>query len=471
MNLSTNAPASVPGRPRLSWGGIFTFSLPAVGAGYMYLMVSIYVMKFATDILLIAPAVMGIIFSASRIWDAVSDPLVGYLSDRTRSRFGRRRVWLAASVVPVSVTSIMIFAPPSGLSGGALSAWMAVAVIGFYSAMSVFFVPHLSLGAELSDNYHDRNRVFGSRHAAHTFGAILALISFHWLIAAEQRGEDIALALAGNLAILASVFMALMVGYAVLRLRERTVFQGRVNPNPVKAFTEVWRNPHARLLYAVTFIEHIGFAVVSVFTLYVIEYVVGAPQWAAFIIFLYMVPSSLSVPLWLPLARRFGKGRLWSLSLALAGLAFGSTVVVLFIDSAAVRITFFAGAIFIAGIAGGCGGTIPPSIQGDVIDYDEYLTGERKEGSYFATWNLMMKSALGVTLLLTGFALELTGFVPNQEQTRATQIAMVCFYGLFPMVFYLGGALLFRRFSFDQAAYDRIRAELDRRAAQLPVGG
>ena len=76
---------------KVSWSTTLAFGAPAIGAGYMYLILSLYVMKFSTDVLLIAPAVMGAIFSLSRIWDAISDPLVGYLSDRTTFRWGRRR--------------------------------------------------------------------------------------------------------------------------------------------------------------------------------------------------------------------------------------------------------------------------------------------------------------------------------------------------------------------------------------------
>ena len=123
---------------RVSWRTTLAFGAPGLGAGYMYLIMSLYVMKFSTDVLLIAPAVMGIIFSLSRIWDAVSDPLVGYLSDRTRSRFGRRRTWILASAIPIFGAFIMVFAPPEGLQGTGLIIWMAVAVIGFYSAMTVF---------------------------------------------------------------------------------------------------------------------------------------------------------------------------------------------------------------------------------------------------------------------------------------------------------------------------------------------
>ena len=119
----------------------------------------------------------------------------------------------------------------------------------------------------------------------------------------------------------------------------------------------------------------------------------------------------------------------------------------------------------LAGLAAGCGGTVALSVQGDVIDYDEYLTGERKEGSYFAAWNFVYKSAVGVMLALTGFVLDLSGFVPNQPQTMTTQLWMVGLYGIFPLVCYTVGAILFSRFKLDEVAYRQIRTELDARAA------
>jgi len=448
---------------RVLWPTIIGYGAPAVGAGYMYLLLNLYVMKFSTDVLLIAPAVMGLIFAISRVWDAVSDPIVGYLSDRTVSRYGRRRTWILGSLIPISAVFVMVFSPPVGLSEAGLVVWMAVGVIGFYSAMTVFFVPHLSLGAELSDNYHERSRLFGMRHAFYTVGSILALVSMKLLIDAEQESDAAVRDLAVDLGIIASLFMAIMIMFAVTRINERQEFQGRVNNNPFQAFADVWRNVHARLLIVVTFIENVGSAAIAVLTLYVMQYVVGAPQWAPLAILCYMIPSFLSVPMWIPLSRRYGKVKLWMFSMILTGLSFGGMFSLPFIDAVEVRLsTVFVLAAF-AGLAAGCGGTLGPSVQGDVIDYDEHLTGERKEGSYFAAWNFVYKSATGVMLLLTGLVLQVFGFIPNEEQTLTTKIAMVSLYGIFPLVCCVIGAALFSRFKLDEDAYAQIRAELDSR--------
>ena len=445
---------------RLPATTVAAYGLPAIGAGYMYLLVGLYVMKFSTDVLLISPLVMGLIFSASRVWDAVSDPLVGYLSDRTRSRFGRRRTWIAASVVPIGAVFVMIFAPPAALAGGWLVAWMAVAIIGFYSIMTVFFVPHLSLGAELSTNYHERSRLFGYRHGFYTLGYIACLASMQWLIGAEAESSAAARSLALTLALPACAVMAVLVLFAVMKLRERPEFQGRVGTSPLRAFADVWRNEHSRLLIVVTLIENIGSAAIGALTLYVTQYVVGAPHMGPAVILAYMIPSAFSVPLWIPLSRRVGKVRLWMYSMLGTGVSFGAMFMLPFLapDWRLGAMIVFAA---FAGLAAGCGGTVGPSVQGDVIDYDEHLTGERKEGSYFAAWNFVYKSAAGIMLALTGFVLDFSGFVPNQEQTFATQLWIVGLYGAFPLICYLIGAILFSRFKLDEAAYAEIRKKLD----------
>jgi GPH family glycoside/pentoside/hexuronide:cation symporter len=443
---------------------LFAFGAPAVGAGYMYLLLALYVMKFSTDVLLIAPAIMGLIFSVSRIWDAISDPLVGYLSDRTTTSLGRRRTWILFSFVPIAIGFYAVFAPPFSLSGDALTWWMAASIIGFYSAMTVFFVPHMALGAELSTDYHERSRLFGLRHAFYTVGSILSLGTMQLLLNEEFRQGGDVRAMAEEYALYAIVAMSVLILYAVVNLRERPEFQGRLSSGPTSAFRDVWQNPHARLLVIVTFIENIGSSAIAVLTLYVTQYVVGAPLSAPFIILAYMLPSTASVPMWLPLSRRFGKIQVWIVGMALYGLAFGGMFFLPFLDTVDARLTLIIVMAVFAGLAAGCGGTIGPSVQGDVIDYDEYKTGERKEGSYFAVWNFTYKSALGVMLLLTGFVLEASGFVPNQPQTMTVQIAMVSLYGALPLLCYAIGVVLFARFKLTEQEYSVIRAELDRRA-------
>jgi GPH family glycoside/pentoside/hexuronide:cation symporter len=438
---------------RIPLGTILTWASPALAVGAMFFLVNLYLMKFSTDVLLIAPGAMGVIFGISRIWDAISDPLAGYLSDKTRSRFGRRRPWLLAAIVPGVLVFLMVWNPPATLSGFGLIAWMAAGIFGFYTAMTIFSVPHASLGAELSTNYDDRNRIFGWRQIAFNSGAFLSLIGMSMLIGSEDPR-----ATASGLAIVGCVLLTALMLWAVVRLRERPEYQGRGATSPFSAFGDVLRNPHARLLLGVMLIENLGVATITILTPYAAEYQIGAPEKTPLFVLSYMVMSAATVPLWVRLARHFGKRNLWRFSMTLTGLAFGGMFLAQTGDVLLVAV--LAG---LGGAAGGCGAVVAPSIQADVIDFDEYRSGQRKEGAYFAAWSFVFKGASGITFMLTGLVLQFSGFVPKVEQNPTALLAIRSLFALFPLVCCLIGAVLLSRFSLNREEHAEIRDALDAR--------
>jgi GPH family glycoside/pentoside/hexuronide:cation symporter len=435
------------------------YVLPTAGVGFMYSLVALYLMKFATDVLLIAPAAMGTIFFAARLWDAFSDPIAGYLSDRTRTRLGRRRPWLLASALPIGLAFVWVWSTPASLSGETAVAWMAVGVFAFYTSATSFLVPHLSLGAELSDDTHDRTRIYGARHIVWTLGTVPALAGMGLLISASTPGSGAEpRELASSMAVAVAIVTLALVLFTVARIRERPEYLGRGARDPLAAWRDVLGNPHARLLLIVILIESLGGATIAILTPYVAEYVIGRPDLTVWFIAAYMFATVAFVPAWVPLSRRFGKKALWLFSMLLTAAAFGG---MFFIEEGSVWL--LAALAFLGGVAGSCGSIVGPAVQADVIDWDEYTTGERKEGSYFAAWLLVFKAATGVTIVLTGYALQFSGFVPNQPQGPAALFAILALYSLFPMACYLFGALLFSRFSLDDAEHRRIRRALDER--------
>jgi GPH family glycoside/pentoside/hexuronide:cation symporter len=431
---------------------ILAYTAPPLGLGFMFFLVSLYMMKYSTDVLLISPAAIGTIFGLSRIWDAISDPLAGYYSDRTNSRLGRRRPWMLAAIVPIGVSYILMWNPPAGFQGGPLVVWMAAAVFGFYTAMTIIVVPHTSLGAELTQDYHDRTRIFGIRHLCWGGGSLLSLVGMFLLIRSEAPRET-----ALQITVMASVVTALLILLAVVCLRERPEYRGRGAEHPYAAYRDVLQNPHARKLLATFLIENVGVASLSIMTPYVVHYIVKRPELTPVFISCYMIPSLVSVPLWIRLSRRFGKKPVWIFAMLLTGTGFGG---MFFMDEGTV--VLIAILTTLAGIGGGCGPVIAPSVQADVIDYDEYKTGERKEGAYFASFNFVFKSSSGLMLMLTGFVLSLSGFEPNQEQTETVKLILRVQFAIFPLVCYAIGATILSRFALDEREHARIRAELDR---------
>ena len=100
---------------------LIAYAAPAVATSFVFTAVSLYLLKFSTDVLLLAPATIGLIFAVGRFWDAFTDPIVGHLSDRTRSRLGRRRPWLLAAALPVAGAYLAIWSPPPGVAESQLA--------------------------------------------------------------------------------------------------------------------------------------------------------------------------------------------------------------------------------------------------------------------------------------------------------------------------------------------------------------
>lgn len=449
--------ASVPSRTaigeagaeKLSNGILWTYSAPRIGFGIMGILFGTYLMKFATDVLLIAPAAMGTILAASRLWDAVSDPMAGYLSDRTRSKVGRRRIWLYGAAVPMALGLVMIWSPPEVLGATALVVWMVVALLVYETASTAFFVPHAALGVELTPNFHERTRLFGYSHMIGSIGMLLGLGSLQLMNMSDDKRS-----FAFLLSMVAGVVVAAVVLVSTRLLPERADFQGRGGKHVVGSFVDIFKNPHARLLLIIYGIETFGAASIGMLVPYLVEYVVPMKALMVPLLVVYTLPQFLLTPMWIQLSRRVGKKPLWLFAMVLSGLAFGAFVL---IDEPGPMVWVLT---FLLGFAGGCGAVVAPSIKADVIDYDEYVTGERKEGAYLAVWNLVRKSAASVTAFATGLVLQLVGFEPNQEQTEGAKLAIKLLFSLLPATCYLIGAVLFTRFAFNEREHATVRAAL-----------
>jgi GPH family glycoside/pentoside/hexuronide:cation symporter len=428
--------------------------MPAAPVYFTFMLTAVYLLKYATDVLLVAPQVMGTLYGLSRLWDAVSDPIAGYLSDRTRTRLGRRRSWLLASPVPIVLGFAMLWSPPAALSGTSLVVWMGLGVFVYFSGTTVFSIPHDSLGAELSQDHHDRTRVFGIKTAVAQSGTVLALGGMYLLIAADDPR-----AVASRLVLVMALAIPAFMVLAVSQLREREEYQGRGATDLVRGFKDVLANPHAARLLLVFFVENFGTANLGLLAPFVMQYVLDAESLTPAFILTYFVPALLFIPVWITLSRRVGKKRLWLFSLSLMTVAFSG---LFFVGPG--DILLICGLAFLAGVGGGCGQVMGPSIQADIIDYDELRTGERKEGAYFAVWNFVRKSAYGVAAMGVGGLLGAVGFEPNAVQSEEARMGMRVLFSFVPAACFLLATLAFSRFRLDEAEHAEIRRHLDARA-------
>lgn len=454
MSESESAPSL---SDRIGWATLAHYATPLAPMYLLYMMVTVVYMNFATDVLLVAPGVIGTIFFGSKLWDAVSDPMVGYLSDRTRSRFGRRKSWIYASVLPIVAMTIMLWSPPADLDERGLLLWVVISVLGFYTAFTIYVIPQMALGLELSPSPHERARVFAGRQVTLTLGMLGAfLIATPMIIDNPSAREN-----AGFLSTTTALVLAFSILVCTFWLPpERTDYIGRGAKNPLAAVRDVLRNPHARLLLFVYFIEVFGIGATSAMTPYLLKYVIKAADYIGIVFLFYTAPAFLSIPFWVWLGRRYERHKLWRFAMGLQAIGYGT---IIFQEEG--RLWLMIVSSLINGFATACGQTLGYAIKGDVIDYDEYLTGERKEGSYLAAWSLASKFGTGLMIALSGWALQLSGFIPNVAQTQTVHWTIKGMTGGAPFVCILIGMLAFSRFSLDSHESARIRAAIDARNA------
>ncbi len=431
------------------------YALPSAGFMWLQLVYNHYVFKYAVDVLLIPSAVMGAILFGTRIWDAVSDPLVGYLTDGTRAASGRRRPWLLGSLGPVALATFLLWNPPGVLEGTLLVAWMLGAILLWETAMTSFSLPYYALGAEITMDHHDRTRVAGYRHVFGGFGQLAAIASVGMLTSAVAPRQT-----AFWLQLLGLPLVCGLMLVAILQLREPLEHRTRGARRSFGAFVDIVRNVHLMWLSAILFFEICGSAAIGVFAAFVCEYVIGSAGLFAVLLLAMQLASYAATPPVVKLSRRWGKKRAWAAAIVLQASGYLGMLGVGPGDAA------WAIACFVLLGVGAAGASVAGlSIMADTVDYDEHRSGERKEAMHYSAINLTRKLAFGSMAMIGGLALGWIGFEPNAEQSADTLAALRRLFALLPGGAMLIALALLARFRLDEHEHARIRADLDARNA------
>jgi sugar (glycoside-pentoside-hexuronide) transporter len=452
---AVDSPLDSP-QDRLSTGRILGYSLPAFGSAMVLISVGVYLPKFYTDELLVGPALLSWVFLLGRFWDAVTDPVMGYVSDRTRTRWGRRRPYFLVSAVPIGVLFYYIWSPATGLSQTGLFVHLLVCYLALYTFWTVFSIPYISLGAEMTMHYHERTRLFGARQAffvAGTAVGTLAPVYFARHAGDAREGYSMMAAVFGALTMLLIVF-------AFTRVKENRSHEA---PNPLPFFRGLrvtFKNRAFVVLVLVYVTSLVGSSFLAMLTPYIAQYVIHESWVVPYVVLAFMGGSVSSIYLWVQLAKRFGKNKTWSLAMAI-GTA-GYFLSLTYHEGTWVRWIVLA---VIVGAASGCTSAIGNAILADVVDSDELETGKRREGAFFGIMALLDKAAVGLAAFIGLRGLHAIGYQPNVEQTESVIFGMKFLYCLLPAICHLVALILFQRFPITREVHAGIRAELARRAA------
>ncbi|MFQ5698230.1 MAG: MFS transporter [Myxococcota bacterium] len=443
----------------MSVSTVLVYGAGNFGFALLGLVVAVNLQFFYTDYVGLSAGLVSWSLLFARMFDAVTDPVLGYFSDRTRSRIGRRRPYLIGAAVPLAVAFYWLFTPPAIadpaqhqllLLGYMLSLYMLT-----YLIWTIGAVPYYSLGAELTDDYNERVRVIAVREGFSLAGLLMATTLPAYLIHLYGGREGYSF----MAAILAGA-MALFLLASGLFVRERPEFHGRENMTPYRGWIETMSNPHFRTLLAAFIASAIAGAVPAVLIIYVSVYIIGTPGWWShwvnewvpwlptwsYYLLVYFTSGVLSLPLWNRMAARIGKQATWSVAIVQATL--GSAGCWWLAEG---TVGYFTLLLINGGFSFGNYIALPPSIVADLIDWDEVRTGQRREGSYFAIWGFATKLGAAVTGFAALQVLERVGYVPGVPQSESVKAWMLAMYSWFPAAFYaLSFAALWRfRFTRD----------------------
>jgi len=369
----------------------------------------------------------------------VSGPLIGSLSDRTRTPWGRRRPFLLGSLPLLALGFVMLWMAPRSLDGGWLIAWLGVALFVFFSAFDLYTLPHMALGAELSPDSHQRTRLFAVRQMSFTMGILLAFAAIQFAMNAEDGR-----AAAARLAIPAAVAAVLLLSATPLVVREPERSETSGGRGLLSSFRDVVSTSAARRLLGVQFIEAAGVGAVGTMAPYIAEYLLRRPDAVGILPAAYVISGVLSIPLWVLISRRAGARETWMTAMLLAASAFAG---IWFVGPG--DLVLLVSLLVVAGAAMGCGGVLSNALLADVIDLDARRTGERKEGVYSAAMLLALKVGAALALSASGPVMSTAGFAPNVEQTDSSLLGLRILFAGMPCLGFLIGAWLFRGFSLD----------------------
>lgn len=424
--MSAAAPiAALPQRltvkEKLGFGvGDFAFNLFWQGT-------SLYLLFFYTDILGLAPATAAWIFGLAMLWDAVSDPFMGFIANRTRSRWGRYRPYLLFGCVPLAISYVVIFIP-TGLEGTALLVFALASQILFRTLYTVLSMPYSSLMATMTQDSQARGSLAAFRMCAATFAGLFVAFSTLKLVAIFGQGDA-----HRGFFLVAALYAAISIPIFLITFQSaREQGAMMVDEKPLMwalALRMVVHN-HAFLLVAVFTVFQMASSTFLGKTLpYLLKYIFLREDLIGAALGITALFVFLSVPIWAWVMRRTSKK-----AVALAGGALGmmgyGAMALMPLGSLPL---FFANLVLL-GIANAAGYLSFWAMMPDTVEYGEWKSGVRGEGVLFGVVSFIQKAALALAVIVLGNLLTMVGYQANVAQSAETLRGLHLLASLAPMV-------------------------------------
>ncbi|MEK9821469.1 MAG: MFS transporter [Gammaproteobacteria bacterium] len=395
-------------------------------------------------------AAVGTIWLMTRLFDAVSDPLIGWLSDRTSTPWGRRRVWMVAAVPIMMISVYKLFMPSGEVTELYLLGWLVALWIGW----TMLFIPYYAWAAELSTDYNERTRITGWRAwigmAANVVSKVVPVLAIFFF---DYGGTAETLFLIG---VMTLVLLPVTVGLCVTNVPEPQDYR----PTQIALLPGLKlmlkNGPFKRLVVAF-FVNQLGSAISTALVVFYIRNVLEEEQSSILMLLVYYGFNLLGIPFWIWFSSVVSKHRAWCMALfVFAG--FQSCYLLLGPGDFYNMLPITA----CTGFLGGAFFVIPNSMKADVIDIDRLETGEDRTAWYFAVWSFTTKVALSVGPWLALTLLAVVGFDPSIAARSEEGIeGLKLLFVLGPATGFVLAALIAWNHPLDQKRHAEIRRELE----------
>jgi len=454
------------------------YASASLGIGSLDYVVAVFLLKYYTDYTGLDAVWAGVALLIGKAFDAVSDPIMGYVSDRTRSRWGRRRPWFLLGSLPLAISMIGMFSARPEWSQTQLFAWLVITNILYWVGCTMVEVPHAAYGSEMTSTHRERISVMGWRQGFATLGLLLGGILMFTVLEhavdaatadATARGlrgevvEEIARVARGEahgqISAFLAVYVVVVTVIAFLGTRERSGAHAPPRDTLFGDFGDTLRSRPFRIYTLAFIVGQVADGLTATLALYTIEewWGLGDPH-PKFLLLGYMAMAVLSIPVWMRVAVHFEKGHMLAVGTLMGSIAL---LAMLFVPQ--IGLWWAYASFYFAGVGLGVRTVMAMAIVPDIVDDDEVRTRTRKDGAYFGMLSLLRKLSRSLAIGLSGIGLGFFGYVSGAVQQDAeAQRGIIVMFCAVPIVFSTGAAILFLLFPITRARHEETLAELER---------
>lgn len=439
---------------RLPFGTVFSYSSLNLPAAALGLPITVYLPPFYAQEAGLGLATVGLVFTLARLWDVVTDPVMGMVVDRFSTRWGRYRHWIVGAAPVLMLATWFLYLPGPGQHSAAyLLGWLIV----LYAAYTVVAIAHQSWGAELAHSYHERSRLYGWRELVGIAGMTIVLALPALM---ESTGSGDAYGKIGSMGWYLLLLLPITTWLIVTRVPDNVPATRGTTMDMKAVFRAISTNSALRRCLVADFSCALATGITGSTYIFLAVWVFEVPNHASLILLVYFMAGLAIVPLWMRLSYRYGKHN----TLAMA-LLYASVMLLGFI--------FVAGpgnltGLFIVTLAYGCAFGAAPMILraliADVADMDELITGQKRAGLFFALLTSTNKVGGALSVSISYLVLGWIGFDPSLETNSPGAISGLLYtFAFLPSAFFALAMFALWRYPLDKTRHDRIRAELDAR--------